>query len=97
MPRVKICDPSALTGGAGHKKEPARSGSKKQLEDKIIDMFGVCLTLADVMKVIGLRDQTCAKNWVASEGLEAVMVNGRRRYIAMDVAKALERSKIRAL
>lgn len=47
--------------------------------------------------MIGLQDYTCAMNWIQSEGIEPVLVNGRKRYLAADVAKALELSKIRAV
>ena len=50
-----------------------------------------------VKKVIGLQDYTCAMNWIRSEGIDPVLVNGRKRYLAADVAKALELSKIRAV
>ena len=94
MPKVKICDPSALGKGKSSTKPQMNTRKKKQLEDKIIELFGICLTFA---KVIGLQDYTCAMNWIRSEGIEPVLVNGRKRYLAADVAKALELSKIRAV
>ena len=97
MPKVKICDPSALGKGKSSTKPQMNTRKKKQLEDKIIELFGICLTFAEVKKVIGLQDYTCAMNWIRSEGIEPVLVNGRTRYLAADVAKALELSKIRAV
>ena len=95
MPKVKICDPSALGKGKSSTKPQMNNRKKKQLEDKIIELFGICLTFAEVKKVIGLQDYTCAMNWIQS--IEPVLVNGRKRYLAADVAKALELSKIRAV
>ena len=86
MPKVKICDPSALGKVKSSTKPQMNNRKKKQLEDKIIELFGICLTFAEVKKVIGLQDYTCA-----------MLVNGRKRYLAADVAKALELSKIRAV
>ena len=97
MPKVKICDPSALGKGKSSAKPQMNNRKKKQLEDKIIELFGICLTFAEVKKVIGLQDYTCAMNWIRSEGIDPVLVNGRKRYLAADVAKALELSKIRAV
>ena len=103
MPKVKICDPSALGKGKSSIKPQTsikpqmNTRKKKQLEDKIIELFGICLTFAEVKKVIGLQDYTCAMNWIRSEGIDPVLVNGRKRYLAADVAKALELSKIRVV
>lgn len=98
MPRVSYCNPN-LVGQKkpAEKKAPPRpSAGRKQLEKDIIGLFGMCLTQADLMKVLGLRDKGAARNWVQSEGIEPVMVNGRKRYLATDVARALDNSKIRA-
>ena len=98
MPRVNYCNPDNLgQRKTQEKKAPARaSASRKQLERDIVSLFGMCLTLADLMAVLGLKDRTCARNWIQSEGIEAVLVNGRKRYLASDVAKALDNSKLRA-
>lgn len=98
MPRVNYCN----TENLGQKKPQEKktsgraSASRKQLERDIISLFGMCLTLADLMSVLGLKDRACARNWIQSEGIEAVLVNGRKRYLASDVAKALDNSKLRA-
>ena len=98
MPRVNYCN----TENLGQKKTQEKkttsraSASRKQLEKDIIALFGMCLTLADLMSVLGLKDRACARNWIQSEGIEPVMVNGRKRYLATDVAKALDNSKLRA-
>ena len=61
MPKVKICDPSALGKGKSGTKPQMNNRKKKQLEDKIIELFGICLTFAEVKKVIGLQDYTWAE------------------------------------
>ena len=50
MPKVKICDPSALGKGKSSTKPQMNNRKKKQLEDKIIELFGICLTFAEVKK-----------------------------------------------
>jgi len=84
MPRVNI--------GTG---STARTPGTKALEDKIIDRFGMSLNMEMLLKVLGLRDRGQARQWLASEGLQAIEVNGRKRWLAMDVARALENSKFR--
>lgn len=99
MPRVNYCNPDNLGKGKNtqEKKSSGRpSASRKQLERDIVSLFGMCLTLADLMSVLGLKDRACARNWIQSEGIEPVLVNGRKRYLATDVAKALDNSKLRA-
>ena len=97
MPRVNYCNIDNLGKGKAQEKKASKStASRKQLERDIIALFGMCLTLADLMAVLGLKDRACARNWIQSEGIEPVLVNGRKRYLASDVAKALDNSKLRA-
>lgn len=98
MPRVNHCNIDGLGKKKPQEKKPASrpAAARKQLEKDIIALFGMCLTLADLMSVLGLRDRTCARNWIQSEGIEPVLINGRKRYLATDVAKALDNSKMRA-
>lgn len=104
MPKVTYCNVDALG-----KAKPAQKSSqkpsqttrntpgKKVLENSIIDRFGMSLTLADLCVVLGLRDPKCARNWISKEGIQAVEINGRKRYLATDVASILDRSKLRAV
>lgn len=99
MPRVNYCNPDNLGKGknAQQTKPASRStAARKALQQDIVAMFGMCLTLANVMTVLGQKDRKCTANWITSEGIEPVLVNGRKRYLASDVAKALDNSKIRA-
>lgn len=84
MPRVNVGTRST-----------AKTPGMKALEDKIIDRFGMSLNMEMLLKVLGLRDRGQARQWLASEGLQAIEVNGRKRWLAMDVARALENSKYR--
>lgn len=102
MPRVKICDPGALGAAQGRpqngaKKRPPTKKQSKQLEDKLIEMFGLSLQMVDLLVVLGLKNRAYAKRWAAENGVEPIEINGRQRYLATDVARALERSKIRAV
>ena len=65
------------------------------LERTIISQFGVALNMVALLKVLGLKDRKQAKLWLESEGIQAVEVNGRHRWLATDVARALENSKCR--
>lgn len=80
-----------VTNGANRKTQ-----DQKRMENEIISYFGMSLTLAQVMKVIGKRSRDAAREWLKEEEIPAVLINGRRHWWASDVARALERSKIRA-
>ena len=80
-----------VTNGANRK-----TPDQKRMENEIISYFGMSLTLAQVMKVIGKRRRDAAREWLKEEEIPAVLINGRRHWWASDVARALERSKIRA-
>lgn len=80
-----------VTNGANRK-----TPDQKRMETEIISQFGMSLTMADVMKVIGKRSRDAARDWLRDEEIPAVLINGRRHWWATDIARALERSKIRA-
>jgi hypothetical protein len=46
--------------------------------------------------VLGLRDDKAAKKWLEAENLLPVDINGRKKWLACDIAKALRYSQIRA-
>lgn len=102
MPKVKICDLGALKGPQGNAGEPAKkrrppAKKNKQLEDKLIEMFGMSLQMVDLLKVLGLNNRACAKRWAQENGIVPIEINGRQRFLATEVAQALERSKLRAV
>ena len=84
MPRVNIGTRST-----------AKTPGMKALEDKLIELYGVSINMVSLLKVLGLKDRGQARQWLASEGLQAIEVNGRKRWLATDVARALENSKYR--
>ena len=85
MPRVN-------TGQTVPKPAP---GAVKSLERIIADQYGMCLTMVNLLKVLGMKDYRSARLWLESEKIQAVEINGRSRWLATDVARALERSKFR--
>lgn len=96
MPRVNICNPAAI--GQRDRAQPApksNTSSRRDLERSIVDQFGMCLDLAKLGRVLGLRDREAVRNWVRAERLDAVVINRRKNYLAKDIAKALELSKLR--
>lgn len=99
MPKVNHCNIENLGKGraAQAKKSASRSGAtRKALQQDIVTQFGMCLTMANLMVVLGQKDRKCTTRWVTDEGIEPVLVNGRKRYLASDVAKALDSSKLKA-
>ena len=73
----------------------AKQSSRQQLADEIKRTFGWSLTLQDVMDVLGFRHDSPTKKWLADEGVDAVVINGRKKWLASDIAKALDNSKVR--
>lgn len=69
----------------------------KRLEDKLIDRYGFCLTLTDVASAAGITNRRYARRWIESAGILPVETgSSRKKYLALDIARALETSKIRA-
>ena len=94
MPRIKnYCNPDRLGKPA---PEPRRQVRSQGLENDIIQFCGICLDLQELKKVLGLRDDKAAKKWAEAENILPVDINGRKKWLARDVARALELSKIRA-
>lgn len=83
--------PRTILGSGSQAKTPGT----KALEDKLIDRYGFCLTMKALLEALGMRDRGQAKIWLDRENIQAVDVNGRDRWLATDVAQALERSKCR--
>ncbi|MBO5568328.1 MAG: hypothetical protein J6J18_03695 [Oscillospiraceae bacterium] len=71
--------------------------AKKTLERTIIDVYGMSLNMVSLLKALGLKDRRQAKLWLKNEDIQAVEINGRDRWLATDVARALENSKFRTL
>lgn len=69
--------------------------ARQRLTEELRKLYGGAMSLTDVMKTLGFKYSETAKKWVKSEGLEAIEVNGRKRWLTSDVARALDNSKIR--
>ena len=94
MPRIKnYCNPDMLGKPAPEFRRQVRS---QGLENDIIQFCGIWLDLQELKKVLGLKDDKAAKKWAEAENILPVDINGRKKWLARDVAKALELSKIRA-
>lgn len=94
MPRIKnYCNPDMLGKPA---PEPRRQVRSQGLENDIIQFCGICLDLQELKKVLGLKDDKAAKKWLEAENLLPVNINGRKKWLACDIAKALRYSQIRA-
>lgn len=77
-------------------KSTAKTPAMKELENKIIELFGLSLNLANATKVLGMKDSGQAKIWLEKEGVLAMDVNGRKRWLATDMARAMINSMFRA-
>lgn len=70
--------------------------ARRELTKEIQTQYGGALTLTEVMKVIGAHCPKVARKWIEEEGLEAVLVCKRKKWLASDIARALDNSKVRA-
>lgn len=76
MPRVKI-------------GQPERGPGWKDLENRIVERYGMLLTTAALGRVLGMANYPQIKKWAADEGLVPRRINNRNRWDARDVAKAV--------
>lgn len=83
--------PRVILGQTPQAKTPAM----KKLEDKLIELYGVSLNMVSLLQVLGLKDRRQAKVWLEREHIQAMEINGRPRWLATDIARALENSKFR--
>lgn len=95
MPRIKnYCNPDMLGQPAA---EPKRQVKSKPLENDIVALVGcLCLDIQDVKMVLGLKDDKAAKKWLDNAHILPVDINGRKKWLACDIAKELRCSQIRA-
>lgn len=78
-------------------KPPVSAQAVKRLEDKLIELYGFCMTLQDVASAAGIENRKYAKQWIEQERILPVNTgSSRKKYLAVDIAKALENSKFRA-
>ena len=95
MPRIKnYCNPDMLGKPA---PEPRRQVKSKPLENDIVALVGcLCLDIQDVKMVLGLKDDKATKKWLDNAHILPVDINGRKKWLACDIAKELRCSQIRA-
>lgn len=95
MPRIKnYCNPSLLGQPAA---EPKRQVKSKPLENDIVALVGcLCLDIQDVKMVLGLKDDKAVKKWLDNAHILPVDINGRKKWLACDIAKELRCSQIMA-
>ena len=62
--------------------------------DQIKRDFGAFLTVDDVMRYLGCRSRNTAKKFL--EGVDRIEVNGRHKYMAVDIARKVESGRVRA-
>ena len=86
MPKVKPF-------GAGPSRRKSRC---REMEDRIVERYGMLLTTADLGRVLGMANYDCIKDWVRSEGIEPVPIGKRNRWDARDVAKAIYNASFRS-
>ena len=76
---------------------PRARASWRQMEDRIVDRYGMLLTTADLGKVLGLANYDQIKGWARSENILPIPIGKRNRWDARDVAKALDNAAMRAV
>lgn len=88
MPRVNLGSPP---------KPAAKSPALKQMEDAVVERYGLCLDLTTTMKVIGYKDPKQARAWLQQEGIPAMsMTEHKKKYWAPDVVQALYNAQFRS-
>ena len=60
---------------------------QRELENIIKEQFGNMLTAIDVGRFLGMKHHTAYENWLGD--VKHYTVNGRKKYMAFDVAKKL--------
>ena len=86
MPRVR-------TMGAG---PPRRKPKWRELEDRIVDRYGMLLTTAQLGRVIGISNYDQIKTWAEGENIRPIPIGQRKKWDARDVAKAIDNAAFRA-
>lgn len=85
MPKVK-----PFGAGASRRKPRWR-----EIEDRIVERYGMMLTTADLGRVLGMSNYDCIKQWAAEEDISPIPVGRRKRWDARDVAKAIDNASYR--
>ena len=71
---------------------------RSQLERSILDdierAYGQLLTTADATRALGYSSATSAKKFFRDEGIAPLVLNGRKRWRASDIARRLARMEV---
>lgn len=63
---------------------------------ELCDLYGYSLGIGKVTEVLGSKDPRVAERFVQENGIQSVNVSGRRKWLASDIAKALELLKFQS-
>lgn len=75
--------------------EPRKSTKdRRQLADDIVRLYGMTLTITKVTHLLGYKCPKAAKKWLKDSGIIPTTVGGRDRWLATDIARALDNAKI---
>lgn len=69
----------------------------REMEDRIVERYGMLLTTAELGSVLGLRNYDQIKGWASDENILPIPIGKRNRWDARDVAKALDNAAMRAV
>lgn len=65
----------------------------KPLADSLADRYGEAMTTTDLAKVIGFARRDLAQLWAQDNGIRPVRVGRRKKWLAHEIARALENAK----
>ncbi len=67
----------------------------KRLTDELRQLYGGAMTLENIKEALGIKSPKTARAWLDETELEAIVINGRKKWLTSEVAKAINDSKIR--
>lgn len=76
---------------------PRRKPRWREMEDRIVERYGMLLSTADLGRVLGISNYDQIKGWAAAENLSPVLIGQRKKWDAREIAKALENAALRAV
>lgn len=70
--------------------QPRREPHWRELEDRIVERYGMLLTTAQLGKVIGMTNYDKIKLWAKSEDILPRKIGSRNKWDSRDIAKAID-------
>ena len=64
---------------------------QKNIAQELRELYGGCMTMKDVADELGVKHKNPTKKWLAD--ISATVINGRKRWRVVDVAKKLYESR----